>query len=158
VTHYRTTIRDAVASILTGLTTTGDRVYKSRYYAYDPAKGDGINGPGPALLIYTIEESSGIDSMGPSRPLLRELSLVIESVVQINETLDDTLDTICAEVESALANESGRAFTLGDIVQDHYLASTAIAFRGEGEAATGGAVMTFVVKYRTPQKDPATAA
>ena len=49
--HLRTQIRDQIKTTLTGLTTTGSRVYDSRVY---PLASDGT----PAIIIYTKAEDS----------------------------------------------------------------------------------------------------
>ncbi len=140
--HMRKTIRDAVVTLLTGLTTTGTRVYPSRLYPYDPA-----NSGGAGLMVYTVSESSFLEG----RTLTRELDLVIEVVAQVNDTLDDTLDTIAVEVETAMGANPSLGLT-GPI--DSFLKSTQLALRKDGEKETGGLVMTYGVMYRTTQSNP----
>jgi hypothetical protein len=140
--HLRKSIRDAVVTILTGLTTTGARVYPSRLYPYDPAEAGG-----PGLMVYTVSESSELEG----RTLTRELDLVIEVVAQVNDTLDDTLDTIAVEIETAMGTDPRLGFT-GPV--DSWLKSTQFAFRKDGEKETGGLVMTYGVYYRTTQANP----
>ena len=48
--HVRKQIRDRLVTLLTGLATTGSRVYKSRVYNLAPTY------ELPCLLIYTLEE------------------------------------------------------------------------------------------------------
>ena len=57
MSHVRQQIRERVATTLTGLTTTGSRVYQSRVYPLGPN-----NLPG--LLVFTSSESSEVDVMG----------------------------------------------------------------------------------------------
>lgn len=146
MTHPRTTIRDAVANILTGLPTTGARVFPSRMVEYDP-KAEG----GAGLMVYTVRETSAPDTLGRNRGSMRELQLVVEAVAQVNETLDDTLDEIAREIEAAMLAD----FTLSGTAKDHWLSETAIVMRG-GEAAekqTGGVVLTYTVIYRALAAD-----
>ena len=148
--HVRQTIREAVVDILTGLDTTGQNVFATRIAPVAEAQL-------PALCIYTLSETSEVHSMGTGRALYRELSLIVEGVAKVNETLDDTLDDIAAEVETAIGAD-GTLDVEG--VYDTTLAATQIAIRGAGEASkdTGSAMMTFLVRYRTLLADPTTAA
>jgi len=66
--HLRKQIRDNVVTVLTGLSTTGSRVYASRVYPMAAA-----NLPG--LCVYTKSESVEILTMTPPRSQLRTLSL-----------------------------------------------------------------------------------
>jgi len=141
--HLRKRIRDAVVTALTGLASTGPRVYPTRVYPIQP-------GALPALCVYTLSEASEVHSMGPDRALLRQLDLVVQAVAKVNDTLDDTLDQICLEVEGAI----GTAPTLGGLCYDCTLASTRITVEGEGEKETGSAVMVFSLRYRSRAADP----
>ena len=84
--HVRQQIRDAAAVALTGLTTTGARVYASRVYPMQDA-----NLPG--LRIFTPSETSQSIEMGTSRLRERTLTLVIEACVKTNTGYADTADT-----------------------------------------------------------------
>ncbi len=55
--HVRQQIRERIATTITGLSTTGSNVFQSRVYPLDV---DSL----PALLVYTISESSDVDVMG----------------------------------------------------------------------------------------------
>lgn len=139
--HPRKVIRDAVVLALTGLTQTGSNVHATRTQPLEAAQL-------PALCVYTLDESSELDVLSP-RKMMRNLTLVIEAVAQVNDTLDDTLDQICLEVETQL----GTNFTLGGLVKDCRLVSTKITARGTGEKDTGSAVMSFDILYRTLAAD-----
>lgn len=146
--HARRAIRDAAVQALAGLPSTGTNVHATRLYPVEPT---GL----PALCIYTLAEESGFDTLGgSSRKLLRRLELAVEIVAQVNDTLDDTLDQICLEVEQII----GANFTLGGTAKDCELQSTKITVRGEGEKQTGSAVLTFSVTYRTLATNAATLA
>lgn len=149
--HYRQTIRDAVVDILDGLETTEGRVFVSRSVPLASADL-------PALCVYTASETSEPDRIGSNRAVRRELSLVVEGVAEVNETLDDTLDDIATEVEAAIGADTTLGLSAG--VYDCTLASTQIAIRGGGDAKkeTGSVVLTFTVTYRTLLANPATAA
>ena len=98
MSHVRQQLRERAATTLTGLTTTGTKVYQSRVYPLGAA-----NLPG--LLIYTKSEDSEAVTMSGARTLLRNLSLVIEGYVKAVSNYDDTVDTIAKEVETAMGND-----------------------------------------------------
>lgn len=92
--HLHRQIREAVEILLTGLTTTGARVYANRLQPLTDA-----NLPG--LRVFMDDEEvieSGIDKVQT-----RRLSMIVECCAKANATLDDTLDAISKEVESALS-------------------------------------------------------
>lgn len=92
--HLHRQIRERVETMLTGLTTTGSRVYANRLHPLTDA-----NLPG--LRIYMDEEEvieSGIDKVQTRRPML-----IVECCAKATTTLDDTLDGSSKEVEIALS-------------------------------------------------------
>lgn len=104
--HIRTAIRDDITTTLTGLTTTGSNVFPTRIYPLADAKL-------PGLAIYTMSEETDYQSISPPRTLHRKLEVVVEAYVKAVADYDDTLDTICAEVEEALYTDltrGGHAF------------------------------------------------
>lgn len=100
--HLRTQIRSAVCSAVTGLATTGSRVAASRM---TPRRGSDL----PCLLVETRDES--IDA-GVQRHAQHDLRVLVTAFAKANSTLENTLDQIAAEVETALA----AAGTLGGLV------------------------------------------
>ena len=146
--HLRQQIRERVATTVTGLTTTGSRVYQSRVYPLADA-----NLPG--LLVYSTSESSEPDVMtSGNRTLFRELEIVIEAYAKATSNLDDTLDTITDEIETAMAADR----TVNSLARDATLASTAITLIGEGEKPVGVVTLTYRVTYRNAMNAPDTAA
>jgi len=142
-THVRQQIRDRIASNVTGLTTTGDRVYKSRVW---PLNADTM----PALLVYSTSEDSATDIMGPSLVTNRELSVVVEGYVRNITVYDDKVDTIAKEVEIAMAADQ----TLNDLAKFSYLSGTEISYSGEGDQPIAVVSMTYLVQYRTAVDSP----
>ena len=71
--HVRQLIRDNVTTTLTGLTTTGTRVYRSRVYPVATT---------PGLAIYTKSESVEYSSMSGQRTQFRSLALTVEIYVK----------------------------------------------------------------------------
>ena len=146
MSHVRQQLRERAATTLTGLSTTGSKVYQSRVYPLGAA-----NLPG--LLIYTKSEDSEIVTMSGARTLLRCLSLVIEGYVKAVSNYDDTVDTIAKEVETAMGND----VTLNGLAKNSYLESTEIEYDGEGEKPVAVVSLTYTVEYMTIENAPQTA-
>ena len=134
--HKRQAIRERVASTLTGLTTTGSNVFQSRVYPIENTKL-------PCLLIYTREETSEPLTTNPPRAIEKILSLVVEGYVKANTNFDDTIDTICEEVEEALFTDR----LINNLALDSFLINTDISYNGEGDNPLGIVVMTFQITY-----------
>ena len=134
--HKRQSIRERVASTLTGLTTTVSNVFQSRVYPIENTKL-------PCLLIYTREETSEPLTTNPPRAIEKVLSLVVEGYVKANTNFDDTIDTICEEVEEALFTDR----LINDLALDSFLINTDISYNGEGDNPLGIVVMTFQITY-----------
>lgn len=145
--HVRQQIRERVGTVLTGLTTTGSNVYQSRVY---PLSTSNL----PGLLIYTLSETSEPDTMGVQQGVERLLTLAVEGYAKATGNLDDTLDTICKEVETAIAGDT----KLNNLARNAFLTSTEIQLNGDGEQPIGVATMTFEVNYRTINNAPDVAA
>ncbi len=93
--HLHQQIRDAMITALTGLTSTGSRVFANRVYPLTAADL-------PAIRIYTEEEEAEqIGLMGQWRQ--RGLSISVEACAKANTALDNTLDQIGLEIEKAIA-------------------------------------------------------
>ncbi|MDY6790534.1 MAG: hypothetical protein SWH54_04615 [Thermodesulfobacteriota bacterium] len=134
--HKRKQIRDQVKTVLTGLVTTGNRVFVSRVY---PLKTSQL----PGLLIYTVEEES---EPGGSRAIDRMLTLAVEGYVKaIGGAIDDTLDLIAEEVEGAIDADR----SLNGLAVYAHIASTEIEFDAESDKPVGIIVMKFSINYRT---------
>lgn len=142
--HVRQQIREYFGTTLTGLTTTGTRVHESRVYPLESL---------PALVIYTKSETSEPVVIGSARELLRELEVVVEGYAKATTNFDDTIDTICKEVEEAIAADP----TLNNVAKDAFISSTEIDFNSEGEKPLGFVTMTFTVQYHTHENDVETA-
>lgn len=140
--HLRKQIRDAAAVALTGLATSGSRVFESRTHELQDTDL-------PGLRIYTNEESVVIGSLGASRLLERQLELVVECCSKKASSMDDELDAMIKEVEVALAANQGIGGA--KYVQ---LARIEIDMEGEAEKEVGVARMTFTVPYITALAAP----
>ena len=143
--HLRKQIRDAAAAALTGLATSGSRVYESRTFELQDANLQG-------LRIYTNNEVVEISALGVGRTLERDLDLVVECCSKKSTGLDDELDAMLKEVEVALA--ANQSVGGAKWVQ---LKGIEIEMVGEAEREVGVARMTFQVRYYAALGTPDTA-
>ena len=141
MSHARQQIREAVATLVTGLTTTGSNVFQSRVYRLQASEL-------PALLVYTNSET--VERSHMTSGLVRELTLRVEGIAKALADIDDTLDTIGAEVEAALGGQEPAG------VEDLVLQSADVTINGEGEQQVGAIVMDYLVRYRTNEAAPET--
>lgn len=147
--HIRKQIRGAVATLLTSLSTTGARVYKSRVYALDPDL------ELPALLIYTPNEDSGPADGGGSfctpGTMERQITVAVEALAMATANVDDTLDQIAKEVEVKVATDA----TLSGKVKSLKLTNTVTQFAGgDSQKPVGSLRMTWLAKVQTVEGTP----
>lgn len=143
--HLRTKIRTALATALTGLTTTGPRVYKSRIY---PLEQDKL----PALLIYSNNESAEATGRCVPRVINKSYLVDVVAVARATADLDDAIDAICEEVEIALATPCVELDAIA--TTDIALLRTTLEFDGAAEIPVGRARMTYRVDYKSPENEP----
>lgn len=141
--HLRRQIRERVATDLTGLSTTGSRVFQTRIFNLEKSKL-------PCLLIYSEEEVAEISAMGNPRTVSRNLSLVIEGYAKATSNLDDTLDQISKEVETAMAGD----IKINDLATDSNLQDVSISYSGEGSKPIGVIRFVYLINYRNPENTP----
>ena len=141
--HLRQQIREQIGTTLTGLTTTGSNVFQSRVYQLEDSNL-------PALLIYTKSEESEPVVIGSNRLLERNLTVAVECYVKATTNFDDTVDTICKEVEAAIAADT----TINSLAKDAFLESTVIEFNAEGEKPVGYATLSFNINYYCQEQNP----
>ena len=134
MTHARQQIREAVATALTGLTTTGTRVYQSRMTPKDTQ---------PFLLIETGHEEI---EQGPQLCLQRALIVTVRGYAKAASNVDDALDTIAAEIEVAAqaAGTFGGKLPAGLVLQ-----SIDVDFDDALERPVGVIEMQFKAGYFT---------
>jgi len=147
MTHVRTQIRDDIVTTLTGLTTTGSNVFRSRIF---PLEETNL----PALCIYTKSETSEYDTIGLPRSVNRVLDVAVEAYVKGVSNYDNTLDTIAVEMEEAIAAD----ITLGGLAKDAQITAFEADFAGDGEQPVAVGRFTVTVEYRTVENDVETAA
>ena len=148
MSHVRQQIREAFGTACSGLSTTGTNVFQTRVYPLE-------TGALPGLCIYTTSESiSDVvgEIGGAARLVSRALSVRVEGYARAASNLDDTLDTISAEVETAVANSS----TIDGLITDMELSSTDVSFT-RGRPRNRVITLDFAVVYTTAFNDPQTA-
>ena len=148
MSHVRQQIREAFGTACAGLSTTGSNVFQTRVYPIE-------SGSLPGLCIYTTSETVSDqvqDLGGASRLVTRSLSVRVEGYARATANLDDTLDTISAEVETAVADST----SIDALLTDLELSSTDLSFT-EGDREIGVITLDFGVIYTTAFNDPETA-
>lgn len=143
MSHARQQIREAVATAVTGLTTTGTRVFQSRMR---PAADSQV----PCLLVTTDKEDieSGIQNIQE-----RGLIVTIQGIAKGTTNLDDTLDTIAKEVETAV---HGAGSLSGKVPGGLTLRSINVEFDDTLEKPVGVIVMEYLAGYFTTAGAPGT--
>ena len=142
--HVRKQIRDAAVTALTGLATTGARVFASRVY---PLQDDDL----PALRVDTNNEDVDSESIIANRVLDRELQVLVQACVKQNATYNDTIDQIIQEVEVALSTLAAQTMAGAKSVQ---LQRIEVVLAGEAEKPVAVATMLFAVPYHTALNAP----
>lgn len=135
--HVRTQIRHAMAKILYGLPTTGNRVFVSRVYPLESAAL-------PGIIIVTESDQADEEIAGWS-----QLQLVIRVYARATVHLDDVLDQVEMEVRKALAENK----TLNGLVKDITCLHTRIQLENGGEQPIGMSEMIFKSDYRMAEND-----
>ena len=143
--HLRQSIRERIATVVTGLTTTGSNVFQSRVYPIEDASL-------PCLLVYTTSEDSEVTEMASPRPMSRTLNVVVQGVVSATQP-DDTLDLISKEVEIALAGD----VSINSLASNSFLSSTEIEINADGAKPVGTVMLNYVVEYRNLDNNPESA-
>lgn len=143
MTHIRRQVRDAVKTAVTGLASTGSRVHSG--LVFDIAA-DKV----PALVVTIPSEDSAIATTGaPNRLLQRQMMVEVHGFAATAEAdLENTLDQIAAEVETALGGT-----TLSGLVKDVRLASTEHVME-QGERPRGRVTLRWQVTAMTREAAP----
>jgi hypothetical protein len=145
--HVRKQVRDAIVTAVTGLTTTGSNVFRSRVFPLETTKL-------PAICVFTKSETVDFDTLHIPRSIMRTLDVQVEAYVSGTSNYDDTLDTIAVEVEEALAAD----VTLGGVAKDLQTTAFEAEYIGDGEQTVAVGRFTVTVQYRTLENDVETAA
>ena len=140
-THVRRQIREAAATALAGLTTTGANVLQSRMRPRDDALL-------PCVLVTTNDENVAPGSVGTQQE--RELTLSIIGIEKGTGALDDTLDAIALEVETKLATVP----TLGGLAAGMELRGLQVQFSDELDQTVGQIVLDYRITYFVASGSP----
>lgn len=144
--HVRTQIRNAVATTLTGLSTTGNRVFVSRVYPMERASL-------PGLIIMTMidenDTSQGAIKTG-NAIIWSKLQLMVKAFAKSTANVDNSLDQIENEVRKALLVDR----TLGGLAKNINWLSTTVQLDAGGEQPVGMAEILFNIDYRINENTP----
>ena len=121
MSHAHTQIRDAAVLALTGLTSTGARVYPNRMFPLADA-----NLPG--LRVFLNDESVSTDTIHSPPVQTRNVQLVVECCAKESTDLDEACDTMQDEVETAIAG----GITVGTMTLYPLLTASRYDFEGGG--------------------------
>ncbi len=140
--HLHKQIRSAVVTKLTGLTTSGSRVYANRLQPLPDAMS-------PTLLV-TLDEETATQATFHTNPIYeRDLRLSVSAIYKATSALDDTLDLMSKEVETALA----AGITVGSRTLDVFYAG--MSFDNEqSDKPVGIKRMSFSIQFTAAANAP----
>ena len=147
MSHIRKQIRDALVTAVTGLTTTGSRVYRSRVYPLE-------SGKLPGLCVYTKSEEVTNSTLTRPRTQTRQLEASVEAYLMANTNFDDTLDTIAVEIEEAIYSNTA----LNALVKQINITGFEADYSGDGEKVVGVGNFNVQIIYSARENDIETAA
>lgn len=143
IEHVKTQLRRAVAAAVTGLPTTGGRVFQARAW---PLQENDM----PCLLVHTSDESIDTKATGPVRIQSRRVSVVVVAMAMHSDAVEDDLDRIAAEVEAAVfAATPVRALT-----KSLELTATDSALSAEASFVVGQIRLSFSAVVHAVEGDP----
>ncbi|WP_315804037.1 hypothetical protein [Bradyrhizobium sp. SZCCHNS3002] len=150
VDHMRKRIRDYLETQLTGLPTTGARVYAGRSRPLGAEHQ-------PTLLIYMRSETSARTVMGRPPKQERPCTLFLEARVVTPDVPDDLLDGIAGELEERmgqLIEYEPRVVVFGGLAQNCELVGTEIIAEADGKNHIGAIRLEYRVTYRVTEGAP----
>nr|AKH46903.1 hypothetical protein [uncultured marine virus] len=148
--HVREQIRDAVVSVVTGLSTTSSRVFVNRQTEITE---DEL----PCLNVSTTSSEMVDEYSDYYRFNTYDLALTIEGFASGETNVDETLEDILAEVDTAIAADVQLEAALGgDKVWFCILESASMDELDEKSTPASTLTMEYRVRYRTSAGDPTT--
>lgn len=144
--HVRRQIRDAAVALLTGLSITGSRVYKSRVQRLESTDL-------PCLLVNTDSEQIEAQTIALNSILERQLNLSVRILVQNSTTFDDVVDAVIKDIEVAI-NASAASKTLNGLAENIEMKSIEVSVDATGEQPIAEANIIFLVTYYTLANAP----
>lgn len=148
MSHVRQQIRDYIFGLVDNLATTGANAFKTRVYPFPTA-----NLPG--LCVKTSDEviDPELGEIGPGSAQERVVEMIVEGYDKLVSGVDDSLDTIAAEVETAIYAQP----TLGGLCKSCLVTNIEVDPSETVEKPAGSITLTFQVHYMTIQGAPETA-
>jgi len=146
MTHVRQQVIAATTAAVTGLTTTGAKVFPSRTAPLADADVPG--------LTVTDQDETVIQEQSPFGHLYRQLTIEINghSANTTDAAVSVELNKIASEVEVAMAAN----VSLGGIALGSTLVSTEKALNDDADGVTGSIKLTYTVDYLTAVGAPDT--
>ena len=136
--HVRQAIRDDIYDSLMGLS-TGANVFKSRTFPTDVT---------PCLIVSTGDEYHDNEDNRIARLQNRNCQIIVKGKSRLSVGLDDHLDDLAEEIETAIFNASFETITTID------LESIEVEIQDGAEKPTGEITLTFSVHYLTRDGAP----
>lgn len=139
MTHIRTQIRDEIFLAVTGLDVTGLNVFKSRTVPVDTL---------PSLIVSTGNEEIDEEEGRVARVQSRKLEIIVRGYDKLKVGLDDQLDSIAEEVETAVLNATYSTITAIDLI------AVETNIEDGSEQPVGEITLIFSVSYLTRDGAP----
>lgn len=149
--HVRKQIRDTFAGLLDG-GTNWNYVYEQRVELK--------RGNYPYLLVYVDSETSDPETLNSPFQLYRDMNLVVRGFVksQDEEYLEDKMDLIASEIETAITKQALNAALITATyrpVVSVYLSGTDTEFEYNTDDIEHAVIsMGFVIRYQTVEGSP----
>lgn len=142
MSHVRQQIRAAAAGVLSAIPSVAS-VFVNRVHRVRESDL-------PCLMVTTDDEA--IRPLTVGGMVERELDLVIRVLVRATASMDDTLDSLIADVEAALAGN-----TLGGLVRSIDLSEIHIELSSDLDVPAGEAAMVWKTTYYAAAGSPSAA-
>lgn len=143
--HERAATRAAVvAQLMAGVPSVGSRVFKSRH---DPLRTWQL----PAITVYSEKDDNDPDASDSVDAVFIHTMTVVGWVAAM-ENLDDALDALALEIETAMASDK----YLNGTASMSVLTGTVYGEQITGERPMGAVALSFDVTYRVPDRGAVT--
>lgn len=141
MSSVRKSIRNNLVDDLKGKTDAGTRVYPNRV---KPAWQSEL----PIILVYTRTEDVSVFAESGPREYQRDLTLSVEIILEGGDDIDDDLDVVAEQVESAVYEsfENGSLNQLCDRVD---LSGVEMNIDKDGQKLFGSCILNYMIQYRT---------
>lgn len=149
MSHVRTQIKTALKTRLTGLTTTGAKIESSRVHPFLEE-----DAPLPALVVFMGDEEIGDSEEAELGTQERIVDAIVVGFAQATvASLETTLDTIAAEVETAIYSDQ----FFNNLAKSTELISTTINIEPGANKPIGTIELIFRIEYFTREGAPEVA-